>query len=166
MYFQAYDNQSYNNYNWVFNDSEAPLNPSKWQMDYFNSITNIGQSSSTSRPALTSENGATFQAVLRKVCNLSFSSAGGYVYVNGYLYSSPKEIQVVEQNSATADGQWYYSNYIEYTFSHWTSGGQTYSSPFTATENKTYTAVYVGKPTNSGEYAGAGGIVGQPIVVT
>ncbi len=77
MYFQAYDNQSYNNYNWVFNDSEAPLNPSEWQMNYFSRITNIGQSSSASRPALTSESGATFQAVLRKICNLTFSSAGG-----------------------------------------------------------------------------------------
>ncbi len=70
------------------------------------------------------------------------------------------------ENSVTAQGQWYFSNGIEYTFDHWTSGGQTFSSPFTASENKTYTAVYIGKPTNSGEYASASAAVGQPIVVT
>lgn len=112
------------------------------------------------------DNGVTLKADLKKVCNLEFVSAGGYVYVNNNLYSSPKTAQVVEQNSITAEGQWYYSNGIEYNFNHWTSSGQSYSSPFTATENKTYTAVYVGKPSNSGKYAGCSGNTGDPIVLT
>ncbi|MBA4407094.1 hypothetical protein C0389_07465 [bacterium] len=154
-------------YTWIFNDSEAPLNPSAWKKDIFNAITPLGSSSSTTTSQLTtSDNGASFVAYLKKICNLTFTSPGGYVYVNNVLYSSPKTSNIVAENSVTAQGQWYFSNGIEYTFDHWTSGGQTFSSPFTASENKTYTAVYIGKPTNSGEYAGAYAPVGQPIVVT
>ena len=131
MYFQAYDNQQYNNYNWIFNDTEAPSGKSEWQKDYYNQITNISSQATISRSAMNSENGATFQAVLRKVCNLTFNSPGG-VYINGTTYPSPKVVEVVEQNSVTVSGQWYYSNGIEYSFSHWTSDGQSFSNTITA----------------------------------
>ncbi|MBI5808825.1 MAG: T9SS type A sorting domain-containing protein, partial [Ignavibacteriales bacterium] len=71
----------------------------------------------------------------------------------------------VEQNTVTASGQWYYSNGIEYSFSHWTSGGQTYSSTITATEHKSFNAVYIGKPSNSVEQVHFGTIVNQPIEI-
>ncbi len=44
--------------------------------------------------------------------------------------------------------------------------GQSFSSPITATATGTYTASYVGKPSNSVEYAGASADVGDPILVT
>jgi hypothetical protein len=164
MYFQAYDNQQYNNYDYVFNDTEGTYNHSFWERDYLGVKLNLTNSSAISRTAVASENGATFQAVLRKVCNLTFNSPGG-VYINGSTWSSPKVVEVVEQNTVTASGQWYYSNGIEYSFSHWTSGGQTYSSTITATEHKSFNAVYIGKPSNYVEQVHFDTIVNQPIKI-
>ena len=164
MYFQAYDNQQYNNYNWIFNDTEAPSGKSEWQKDYYNQITNISSQATISRSAMNSENGATFQAVLRKVCNLTFNSPGG-VYINGTTYPSPKVVEVVEQNSVTVSGQWYYSNGIEYSFSHWTSDGQSFSNTITANQHKSFNAVYIGKPSNLVEYVHFGTNVNQPIEI-
>ncbi|MBI5730509.1 MAG: hypothetical protein HY963_05165 [Ignavibacteriales bacterium] len=121
MYFEAYDNQQYNNYNWIFNDSEAPLGKSEWQKNYYNNISSIGSSNSTSRPALTSENGATFQAVLRKITNVTFQNNfvgvgnGGVITVNGTQYNSPtSQFQVIEQNAINVSANtYYYNNYIE-----------------------------------------------------
>jgi hypothetical protein len=111
------------------------------------------------------DNGATLIAYLRKVCDLTFQ-ANSSMYINGFSRSSGWTESVVEQNSIYASANGYTSNGIEYTFDHWTKSGQSFSSPVTATAHGTYTAVYTGKPTNSGEYASAGGTVGQPVVVT
>ncbi|MBI5808443.1 MAG: hypothetical protein HZA74_08570, partial [Ignavibacteriales bacterium] len=96
-------------------------NQSRWMRN------NLFISYEQSYPIIVSQNDnlAKYFAELRRVCNLTFNSAGG-VYINGSTWSSPKVVEVVEQNTVTASGQWYYSNGIEYSFSHWTSGGQTY----------------------------------------
>ena len=95
--------------------------------------------------------------------NLTFQASGS-MYINGSTRSSGWIEYVRDQNSITAYGNGYTSNYIDYTFDHWDNNPS--SNTITATAHGTYTAVYVGKPTNSGEYASAGGTVGQPVVVT
>lgn len=163
---EAIENQSSGGYSWIWNDTEAPANSSNW-LKYVNGYpSQVNTSISHSFTAADNDNNSTYEAGLRKVCNLTFTSGGGTVYVNGSSYSSPKSVDVVEQNSVTALGEWYLSNGIEYTFDHWTDGSQSYSSSITASVHKSYTAVYTGKPTNSGEYAGAYADVGDPIVVT
>ena len=91
MYFQAYDDQSYNGYNWVYNDSEAPLAKSKWEkLLVGGGTTQLGSSSSMSREAVKTEDGATFQAVLKKECNITIQNSlpgignGGVIEVNDY----------------------------------------------------------------------------------
>jgi hypothetical protein len=112
----------------------------------------------------TNDNGASFVAYLKKICNLTFSSPGGYVYVNNVLYSSPKTANIVSLNDVTAEGQWYSSNGIEYTFAYWDNNPS--SNTITPSAHGNFSAVYTGKPTNSGEYASASAGVGDPIEVT
>ena len=95
------------------------------------------------------DNGITLVADLKKVCGLTFQ-ANSSMSINGGYRTSPYTESVVEQNSISAIASSYSANGIDYTFSKWsTSSGDVYS-PITASEHKTYTAAYTGKP-NSGE---------------
>ena len=164
---QAYDdNPQYNYYNWIFNDSEASLNKSEINKLGGSRNLALGYNSSTTYTIENNDNNASIVAHLKKICNLEFNSAGGYVYINNYLYSSPKTANIVAENTITASGQSYSSDGIEYTFNHWTDGSQSYTSIITASAHKTYTAVYTGKPSNSGENIGFPSGIGQPIQIT
>jgi hypothetical protein len=54
-------------------------------------------------------------------------------------------------------------NGIDYTFSQWIDGNTSNPRTFYPSENSTYTANFIGKPTNSGEYVNFGSTVGPPI---
>jgi hypothetical protein len=108
------------------------------------------------------DNGITLIADLKRVCSLTFQ-ANSSMSINGNYRTSPYTESVVEQNSISALASIYSANGIDFTFSKWSSSGGDFYSPVTATEHKTYTAVYTGKPTNSGEYVNFGSTVGQPI---
>jgi hypothetical protein len=110
------------------------------------------------------DNGITLIADLKRVCSLTFQ-ANSSMSINGNYRTSPYTESVVEQNSISALASIYSANGIDFTFSKWSSSGGDFYSPVTATEHKTYTAVYTGKPTNSGEYVNFGSTVGQPIVI-
>jgi|GEM_PF-1505656 len=94
------------------------------------------------------DNGITLIADLKKVCGLTFQ-ANSSMSINGNYRTSPYTESVVEQNSISALASSYSANGIDFTFSKWsTSSGDVYS-PITASEHKTYTAVYTGKPSSS-----------------
>ena len=152
-YYRIWNTSGVNNSNWQIEKHQG------YPTNIFGAITR-----GYNYTVASNDNGATLVADLKKVCNLTFNSPGG-VYINGSTWSSPKVVEVVEQNTVTASGQWYYSNGIEYSFSHWTSGGQTYSSTITATEHKSFNAVYIGKPSNYVEQVHFDTIVNQPIKI-
>lgn len=127
---EAYDNQyiASTGYTWVFNDSEAPLNKSIWEKRKFNKIVNLGNSYIMTTDQLTKDdNGASFVAYLKKICNVNFLNNfigvgnGGTIKVNGQSYSSPTtQFQVVKGNQITAEAEYYYfNNGIEYIFQNW-----------------------------------------------
>ncbi len=143
--------QYYSNYNRLFNN-------------WTGAISSTSRSESISAPTSSS---VTATANFLKEYNIDFVNNIGSTYVNFQLYTSSIPTSYVRQNnSITASGNWTSTNGIEYSFTGWTKSGQSYSSTFTPTDHGTYTAVYTGKPTNSGEYVSAGAPVGQPIVVT
>ncbi|MCL5267018.1 MAG: hypothetical protein M1469_02810 [Bacteroidetes bacterium] len=64
----AYDNQSVNGKNWVFNDTEGPANKSYWKEEYSNGTysSSLSYSASMTTSALTTnDNGAKFNAYLK-----------------------------------------------------------------------------------------------------
>ncbi|MEW6509101.1 MAG: T9SS type A sorting domain-containing protein [Bacteroidota bacterium] len=94
------------------------------------------------------DNGITLIADLKRVCSLTFQ-ANSSMSINGNYRTSPYTESVVEQNSISALASIYSANGIDFTFSKWSSSGGDFFSPVTATEHKTYTAVYTGKPNNN-----------------
>ncbi len=91
------------NYQMVYNETQAPLNKSEWWKKDAS-----GFKFSTLNPAsntfalLKSEDGWKYEAQMKKLCNATFVSGGGTVYVDGNSYSSPRISPVVEQNSVYA----------------------------------------------------------------
>lgn len=105
-------------------------------------------------------------AQFNKEYNLTFN-ANSTMYINGNSRTVSWIEYVREQSSNSAYAINYSQNYIDFTFTNWTSGGQSYSSPITAIGHATYTAVYSGKPNNgyrslSFNYSQEG----QPVQVT
>lgn len=165
--------QTASGYTWVWNDSEAPLNKSEWTK-IKNGETGKSNNQSYSFSVTADDHNSTYKAYMRKVCNITFQnylvglSNYGTLTVNGQPYNSPtSQFQVVEQNAINVSANtYYYNNYIEYNFSQWNDGNTSYSRTIYPNANTTYTASFIGKPSNSGEYAGCSGNVGDPIVVT
>jgi hypothetical protein len=154
--------QSYGGYNWVWSSSGSYT--SEWlRKKYQGGISSESSSQSTSYSVATDDNATTLEAGLRKVCNLTFTSAGGTVYVNG-SHSSPYTTQVVEQNSVNATANGYSSNGLDYTFSYWNNNPN--SNNIIASAHTTYTAVYIGKPSNYGKNFAFNGDIGDPINFT
>ncbi|MEW6509292.1 MAG: T9SS type A sorting domain-containing protein [Bacteroidota bacterium] len=126
----------------------------------------ISSSQNYSHYVASNDNGITLIADLKRVCSLTFQ-ANSSMSINGNYRTSPYTESVVEQNSISALASIYSANGIDFTFSKWSSSGGDFYSPVTATEHKTYTAVYSGKPNNgyrslSFNYSQEG----QPVQVT
>ncbi|MBM4172618.1 MAG: T9SS type A sorting domain-containing protein [Ignavibacteria bacterium] len=118
------------------------------------------------------DGGKTYMANLRKICNVTFQNSftgngnGGTITVNGQNCSSPtSQFQVVELNPITAYAQSQTINNINYTFSQWNDGNTSNPRTFFPSSHYNYSANFIGKPTNSGEYVNFGSSVGQPIVI-
>jgi hypothetical protein len=97
---------------------------------------------------LNSPGNYTYEAQFDKEYNLTFV-ANSTMYINGNSRTSSWIECVRELSSNSAYAVNYAQNYIDYTFTNWSSGGQSYYSPITATGHATYTAVYTGKPNNN-----------------
>lgn len=164
---------SYGGYNWIWNTS-GTYN-SEWKREPSGGGgSGFSNSQNTSYSVQSNDMNTAVVAGLRKVCNITFQnylvglSNYGTLTVNGQSYNSPtSQFQVVEQNAINVSANtYYYNNYIEYTFSQWNDGNTSSTRTIYPNATTTYTASFIGKPTNIGEYASAGGTVGQPVVVT
>ncbi|MBS3944787.1 MAG: T9SS type A sorting domain-containing protein [Melioribacter sp.] len=137
--------QNYNGYYWMWSTSGSY--PSKWVRQK-GVETLISYSQFTTYNVGSADNSASIVAGLRKVCSLTFQ-ANSSMTINGNYRTSPYTESVVEQNTISALASSYSANGIDFTFSKWsTSSGDVYS-PITASEHKTYAAVYTGKPNNN-----------------
>jgi hypothetical protein len=161
LYLNAIE-QSYGGYSRVWNTNGN--NNSEWDKN-----SNFYSSSqSCSYTPTGNANGTHLTAGLRPIYNVTFQNnfGSGIIYLDGSQYSSGSSIPKVELNYVTANAQWQCINYIEYTFNRWQDYNTSNPRSFQVNGDITYTAYYVGKPTNSVEYVSAGGNVGNPIVVT
>lgn len=172
MYFQAYDDQSANGYNYVFNDSEAPLEKSSWRKHQSGDYTLLGSSSSMSREAVKTEDGATFQAVLKKECLVTIRNNfigvgnGGVINVNGVQVSSPSSGNiVVEDNAITGGAVNQTINGIYYTLNNWSNSSTSYNTTFYPGVTATYTANYVGVPSNNYRHLTTNSTPGQYVIL-
>lgn len=151
--------QTYNGYKWIFNDTEAPLNKSKWQVERQLVTTLYTNNSSFTRTLTTEDDGATYKSVLKKEVNVTFKNEfvgfpnlGGQVIVNnGAPENAPSaNYNVVKQNTITAtaiNSQEFSENIgIKYDTYGWfnESGTRDYGGP-TATFNPTDLETYVSK---------------------
>ncbi|MCB0747506.1 MAG: hypothetical protein KDC90_08580, partial [Ignavibacteriae bacterium] len=154
---QAYDNQSYNSYNWIFNNTEAPLHPSKWEKRINTSASFISNNQSTSYNLLSGDNGVNLIDYLHKICNQNFTNSfvglsyKGTMKVNGTSYNCPtQDFGVVEQNTISFQPILYQvQNGIGYLFNHWDDSVTTSIRTVNPIAHKTYTAYYVGKADNA-----------------
>ncbi len=129
-------------------------------------ITDLDGGTSITYPTNLAENGAMFTAFMKRECNLTFINNYSTIYYNSVTYSSPKLTTVIEENSINIFGNPTTTNFIDYSFDSWKKDGVTYSSTITPNSHGTYTAVYRGKPSNSGEYLQVTSSVGEPITIT
>jgi hypothetical protein len=89
VYISGVDNNNYDSnsgYYTVFNDTEAPLNTSTWIKKDAQSAQVPGYSVSTQSTTFTiakAENNYTYEAQMKRLCNLTFSNSNGSVTING-----------------------------------------------------------------------------------
>ncbi len=93
---------------------------------------------------------------------------GGSIKVNDTLYSSPTStFNVTQGNTITATAQDQTINGIKYGFDHWSieDGTASYYT-FHPDQNRTYTAYFIGKPSNEGRNLSANSVSNQPVILT
>ncbi|MEW6196948.1 MAG: T9SS type A sorting domain-containing protein [Bacteroidota bacterium] len=153
------------NYTWIWNDTEAPLNPSYWYKKKNGSVVSQRSEQSFSFSVTVDDHGATYEANLRKKCNLTFINNFAGIIIDGITYSSPKISSIVELNPITVTTPGFSTNYVNFSLDHWVNNGVNYSTSITTSEHGTYTAVYRAKPSNYGENPHLTSSVGQPITI-
>jgi hypothetical protein len=161
--------QSDGNYNRTWNSSGT--NDSNWKRYPMSSSgENISGASSRNYnyTVISNDNYATIVADLKMIYSVTFQNnfGGGTITVNGQSYSAPTSpFQVVEQNAITASAQGQGLNGIVYTFTQWSDGNPYSYRTFYPSAHSTYTANFIGQPSNYGEYVNFGSEVGQPIEI-
>ena len=92
---------------------------------------------------------------------------GGSIKVNNTLYSSPTStFNVTQGNTITATAQDQTINGIKYGFDHWsTEGGTAMYYIFHPDQSKTYTAYFIGKPSNSDRNLSGNTVIDQPVIL-
>lgn len=140
-------------YSLVYNENQAPLNKSEWQIKNASGIF----TQQTLTPAsnmfslLHSENNYTYEAQMKRLCNVTFQNSfgGGTITAGGSSGNSPQVRQVVEGNTITATAQQLFVNYnssgLDYHFSSWNDGSTSYTKTFTINNHNQYTASYIRK---------------------
>ncbi|AFH50630.1 5'-Nucleotidase domain protein [Ignavibacterium album JCM 16511] len=137
----AYDNQDISTRRYLYNDTEAPNQKSKWDQDKFGDITLLGDPQAITVQSNTSNAGSTFRAWLRKNCKIDQTHKTEF---DGDQ-TQQNTAWIVEQNngSITApSSKTVASN--NYNFAGWTDNitlpqTRTINNP---TDNQTYTALY------------------------
>ena len=143
--------QSYDNYWRLWNDTEALSNKSKWvKIASGGAQTDMSNGVSYSFTAAENDNNSTYEAGMRKLCSLTFSNPGHSIRLSGNNYTSSASSSTVEQDTVSASAEGYYvTDYIEHMFlGGWrNSAGQLISSTIiTASQHDTYTPEYRVQP--------------------
>ena len=150
--FEAIEPQTSGDYNYRWNDTEAPSYKSDWILrDPFYNETPLGQNVSINHTAAYSENNSTITANLRKICNFAFSNQlpgtaeTGEMKLNDVTYAAPvSAYPVVEQNEVDIEAKYNYDfgGDLFWRFNRWSDGGSSPSFYYTATQHKSFTAEY------------------------
>ncbi|MBI9071001.1 MAG: T9SS type A sorting domain-containing protein [Melioribacteraceae bacterium] len=148
--------QTNGSYYRLWNDSEAPLNKSKWIKEIGSSNINKSSNKTYSFAVSVDDHGAEYEAGLRKRCNVTFENehsggeSGGYIKINGSTVTSPSgTYHVIEENTITAEAVNHTLNGIIYTFDYWNKEGTSADYDFEPTDHEDYVSYYTGKPSNS-----------------
>lgn len=154
--------QSASGYTWVWNDSEAPSNKSEWKkIKGDEQWKSFDQSYSFSVAA--DDHNSTYKAIMKKLCNLTFNAGSGTVYLNYNSYSSPKAIELVEQNTVYAFATDHTANGLDYTFLYWDNCPG--SNTITASAHTAYTAFYSVRPSVANRNQQITSSIGQYITI-
>ncbi len=118
--------QNNSGYYRLWNDTEAPLNKSKWVKRSGSSSWNKNYNKSYSFTVAENDDGSEYEAGLRKRFNVTFKNqysggiTGGQIIVNGNTYNAPTStFNVIEQNTITATAINSTVNEIGYYFQKW-----------------------------------------------
>ncbi len=150
---QAVD-QNDGTYDRIWNDTEAPLYPSKWEKVKFNQRTFKSWNQSYSFTAAEDDGNTIYEAGLRKLCNITFKNQhsggenGGTIKVNSTTYNSPTStFNVVEQNQITASAIDHKINEIDFKFEKWNDNStQQTNHSFYPSSTTQYKAIFEGTP--------------------
>lgn len=137
----AYDNQDISTRRYLYNDSEAPNQKSKWQQDKFGAFTDLGFTQAITVVANSNNGGATFRAWLRKNCKIDQTHKtefDGDILQQNLAYIVENNTGNITAPSSKIVG----SN--NYNFAGWSDSltlpqTRTITNP---TDNQTYTALY------------------------
>lgn len=152
--------QTYGNDYYVWNQSGT--NNSEWQRRAMGDLSFSSISGGTPRnysyTVASNDNGASIRGMLRKNCNITFQNNfvgvgnNGNITVNSTQYTSPASgFTVVEQNAISSTANSQTINGINYYFDHWSDGSTSSSKTFYPGDHTTYTAYFIGYPTNVGK---------------
>jgi hypothetical protein len=113
---------------------------------------NANTSSSYNITSITSsDNGATYTANLKKVCNLSFqgslngTTAPAKISFNGTQYDLPVTLQAVEGSDNTVQGVTQALNSVSFELTSWSDGGAL-AKTINPSQHQSYTATFKGYP--------------------
>ena len=151
VYLEAIENQSSGGYSFIWNDTEAPSNKSDWRKkdnnnnDYFFSFSRSDNFTVTS-----DDDGYTYEAGLRKICNLTFTNSFSgisetfYIKVNGTTVSAPSaQYQVIEGNNIQVEANQNRTfNNVFYKFSHWNDNDTAKIKTISVSQHDNITAYY------------------------
>jgi|GEM_PF-5683953 len=137
----AYDGQTVNGSDWLFNDIEAPNNKSSWIRDDFGIKDTQSASQSFSFTADSNYNGASYIAYLKMNTKISLNYQTDF---DGTVSKGVVE-HVVEQNTGSLSAaQDTIINTRKYIFYQWSDGDLNNPKSFVPTTNTTLTADYKG----------------------
>ncbi|MFA7419503.1 MAG: T9SS type A sorting domain-containing protein [Melioribacteraceae bacterium] len=163
------DNPMLYNYNWVFNDTEAPSKKSGWEKFGGSSTQWSPQTATTSYTTNSQDNNAILVAYLRKKCDVTVSSSNYPIYINGSAYYYSTALSIVEGNQFNASLQCdpiFSQNGQMQFFSHWTINGTPLYPNVLINAHSSVNPVYVNRPVYNGfKQVFYGQTVGQPIEI-
>ncbi|MFA8343830.1 MAG: T9SS type A sorting domain-containing protein [Rhodothermaceae bacterium] len=149
----AINNQHYNSYNHLWNDGIAPKRPSKWEKKASDGNTSyLTNAISYDLLVKESSHNATYEAGLRKVCNVNVSSPTAITATyNGTSYSGTSiSFDAIEYNDVTLEASEYYiENNVKFTFKKWSDNVTSRSRTKNITSHSTIQAEYEGMAINN-----------------
>ncbi len=160
------------NYTWIWNDTEVPSNPSKWEKIKNGNVISSRTDQSFSFAVTSDDDQATYKANMKKKCNVTFQNSlpeggnTGSIVVDGTSYPVTKTVEKVEGDSVSfASTSQNVINGVYSIFDHWAGGSTSSSREETINAHTTYTAYYKAKPSLTNRYLTISTTIGQPVTL-